>query len=59
MQLEFADEVDMYYVVEPDRTRGGIRTTVNNNEIRVDNVQHALMAILDVLEVFEETDFRP
>ena len=40
MQLEFADDIDMFYI--PDRTavRGGLRTAVYNNEIRVDNVQH-------------------
>lgn len=49
MQLQFADDVDLYYVAEPDRVRGGVRTTVYDNEIRVDNVQHNLVAVMKLL----------
>ena len=49
MQLQFADDVDMYYVSKRDRTRGGIRTTVYDNRIRVDNVQHNLLGVLNIL----------
>lgn len=59
MQLQFADEVDMFYISQKDRVRGGIRTEVYHNEIRVDNVQHNLMAALKILDVFSEEDFRP
>lgn len=48
MQLQYVDDVDMYYVFKRDRVRGGLRTTVYNNEIRVDNVQHSLDACLKV-----------
>lgn len=37
---------------------GGLRTTVWRNEIRVDNVQHVLMALLKILEVFDSEDYR-
>lgn len=57
MQLTFWDDTDMFYVKDPDRTRGGVRTTVYHPLIRVDNVQHNLMAILKVLENFEDDDF--
>lgn len=59
MQLQFVDEVDMFYVSPPMRlyVEGGIRTTVYDNEIRCDNVQHNYMAILKILRVFEEDDF--
>ena len=58
MQLEFGDEVDMFFVSKRDAVRGGLRTTVYNNEIRVDNVQHTLMGLFKVLETFSEEDFR-
>jgi len=57
MQLEFADEVDMYYIAHRDRARGGIRTTVYDSEIRVDNVQHNLMAVRKVLATFKPQDY--
>lgn len=54
MQLQFRDEVDMFYVARPQRVRGGLRTEVYDNEIRVDNVQHALSAIQALLEVWPQ-----
>ncbi len=59
MQLQFADDVDMYYIAKKDRVHGAIRTEVYQNEIRVDNVQHNLMASLKILEAFSDEDFRP
>jgi hypothetical protein len=49
MQLQFADEIDMYYISKTDKVLGGLRTTEYDNSIRVDNVQHGLMAILKIL----------
>ena len=59
MQLQFTSEVDMFYISDKKRARvkGGIRTTVYNNQIRCDNVQHNLMALLKVLNHFNERDF--
>ncbi len=59
MQLQFTDEIDMFYISESKRkfVRGGIRTTVYDNQIRCDNVQHNLMALLKILEAFEEDDY--
>jgi hypothetical protein len=46
-QLQFRDpESDMFYISRQRRVRGGLRTTAYNNEIRVDNVQHCLMALM-------------
>ena len=56
-QLTFKDDVDMFYVTKRDRLRGGVRTTEYNNVVRIDNVQHCLMAIQKVLDVFTDTDF--
>jgi hypothetical protein len=49
MQLQFTDEIDMYYISKTDNVLGGLRTTEYDNSIRVDNVQHGLMAILKIL----------
>lgn len=59
LQLQFADEVDMFYVGVDQRpyVEGGVRTTVYDNRVRCDNVQHPLMALLMVLERFEAADF--
>jgi hypothetical protein len=57
MQLEFADNVDMFYVTNPDRVYGGLRTTVYDSMIRVDNVQHTLMGLMKILATFSEDDY--
>jgi hypothetical protein len=50
MQLQFSGDVDMYYVQERARVKGALRTAVHDNTIRVDNVQHVLMAVQKILE---------
>ena len=57
MQLQFADDIDMFYVFQREPVQGGLRTTVYNNEIRVDNIQHGLMALLKILKTFEQDDY--
>jgi hypothetical protein len=57
MQLQFADDVDLFYVSRPEPVAGGMRTTEYDNRIRVDNVQHGLMAVLDILERFEPEQY--
>lgn len=48
-QLQFRDrEVDAFYLSKPAAVMGGLRTEVYNNEIRVDNVQHCLLALLKI-----------
>ena len=49
MQLQFTDTIDLYYVDDREAAHGGIRTEVYDNVIRVDNVQHNLMAVLAAL----------
>jgi len=58
LQLQFADDVDMYYVSKRNRVLGGMRTTVYDNAIRVDNVQHNLLAIFRIHTTFSEDDYR-
>jgi hypothetical protein len=45
-QLQFRDDIDAYYVSRRDRVIGAIRTEADDNEIRIDNLQHGLMALL-------------
>lgn len=52
MQLQFVDDVDMFYVADPKLIVGGIRTTEYKSDIRCDNVQHPLMGIIKVLRMF-------
>ncbi|MEN3950870.1 hypothetical protein [Iodidimonas sp. SYSU 1G8] len=60
LQLQFSDDTDMFYVPPGFRryVRGGIRTTEYDNVIRIDNVQHNLMAMLKILQVFKPADYR-
>jgi hypothetical protein len=58
MQIQFVDDVDMYYVTDRKRTKGGLRTDTIRPEIRVDNVQHVLMGVLKVLERFEASEYK-
>jgi hypothetical protein len=57
-QLTFKDNADMFYAAKRNRLRGGVRTTEYNNIVRIDNVQHCLMAIHKVFDVFSDEDFR-
>lgn len=60
LQLQFADDVDMFYVPPGFRkyVAGGIRTTEYDNVIRIDNVQHNLMAMLNILQAFRPEDYK-
>lgn len=57
IQLQFKDEVDCFYIQDVNRVLGGVRTTVYDNSIRIDNVQHALMAMLKITSRFELNDY--
>lgn len=57
MQLQYKDAVDCFYVKHVNRVLGGVRTTVYDNTIRIDNVQHGLMALLKIIYRFSVDDF--
>ena len=57
MQLEFADDIDMFYIANKQAAAGGLRSRVYNNEIRMDNIQHNLLALIKILDRFDEKDF--
>ena len=50
-QLQFRDAVDLFYISKRAAVQGGVRTTVYENVIRVDNVQHCLMALLKLMQL--------
>ncbi len=56
-QLVFRDEVDMFYVTRRELLRGGVRTNPYDNVVRIDNVQHALLALLKAERVLHPLDF--
>lgn len=58
MQLQFVDDVDMFYIKSPRDVVGGIRTTVFRSDIRCDNVQHPMMGIIKVLRDFEASEYQ-
>ena len=57
MQLQFVDDVDMYYVNDRKYVEGGIRTTVFDNRIRCDNVQHPMMGIIKIVRMFGADEY--
>ncbi len=56
-QLTFTDELEAFYAQDPARAVGGARTSLYNNLVRCDNVQHNLMGILKLLRRFKDEDF--
>jgi hypothetical protein len=48
----------MFYLAKKDRVQGGLRTAGYDNTVRLDNVQHALMAIHRILDLWTAPDFR-
>jgi len=58
MQLQFQDDVDMFYAGNKRRLRGGMRTAVYDNVIRVDNVQHVLMGVQKIIREFKDDDYQ-
>ncbi|PRQ05493.1 hypothetical protein ENSA5_02210 [Enhygromyxa salina] len=57
MQLQFVDDVDMFYVSDRKYVEGGIRTTVYDNRIRCDNVQHPMMGIIKIVRMFGADEY--
>jgi hypothetical protein len=57
MQLQFVDDVDMFYVRDRKYVEGGIRTTLFDNRIRCDNVQHPMMGIIKVVRHFGADEY--
>jgi hypothetical protein len=56
--MQFRTGTDMFYIRRRSRVRGGLRSSGFDNTLRVDNVQHGLMAIFSILDRFSEEDYR-
>jgi hypothetical protein len=56
-QLQYHDDLDAYYVSQKERVIGAIRTESYNNEIRIDNLQHGLMALLKYRDIDRGVEF--
>lgn len=56
-QHQFADGADLFYVAQVNRAEGGLRTTVYDNSLRIDNGAHAMRALLEVERLFKPADF--
>ncbi len=54
LQLTFSDDAEMFYISRKKQVRGGVRTTTYNNSIRIDNVQHNLMAVDKILDAIDQ-----
>lgn len=50
-QLQFKDAADLFYISQQSPVYGAVRTTVYNNVIRIDNVQHCLMALMKLIQL--------
>jgi hypothetical protein len=56
-QLQYRDNTAMFAIRHRGRVRGAIRTAPHDNEIRIDNVQHGLMAAWGALDLLDAADF--
>lgn len=56
-QMQFRSSTDIFYIQRSSRVRGGLRSSGFDNTLRIDNVQHGLMAIFNVLDHFSEEDY--
>lgn len=56
---QFRDEVDLFYVPHPEAARGGLRSTVYDSRLRIDNAAHSLMALLTLVREFKPQDYAP
>ncbi|MGI9535278.1 MAG: hypothetical protein ACR2NW_10040 [Thermodesulfobacteriota bacterium] len=58
MNLQFKNEIDAFYIKDKNKTLGGIHNTLNDKSIRVDNIQHNILAAIKIVETFSENDFK-
>lgn len=49
-RLQFRDPAECFYLSRPDRVLGGLRSEVYDNTLRIDNAQHAVAALLAILQ---------
>jgi hypothetical protein len=57
MQLTYKSSLDFSFISKRESLLGGVRTSEYNNIVRIDNVQHSIMALLTTLDVFSADDW--
>lgn len=57
-QLQFKDPTDLFYIDNADSVLGAVQTSVSDNTIRVDNVQHNLMGLINILAVLKDEEYQ-
>lgn len=57
-QLQYRSHAEMFYIHKKQRVLGAVRTSNYDNTVRIDNVQHGLMAIYKTLDLFTDADFQ-
>jgi hypothetical protein len=55
LQTQFTQQ-NSFYVENPSRTIGGFRTSLTDNTLRIDNTQHAALALI---KTYENKIFHP
>ena len=58
MQLQLQNDETLWFSPDRNRAEGGLRTTVYNNVVRVDNVQHTLMAVMKIVGYINDVESR-
>jgi hypothetical protein len=53
IQLQFRGD-NLFFVKEPERTRGGIRASVTESSIRIDYTQHAAQAMIQAVQALDD-----
>jgi len=57
-QLQFRTDTDMYYLRRRSQVQGALRTAAFDSTIRIDNVYHALQAVMKILPAFSAAEYR-
>lgn len=55
-QLQFKNDIDMFYISKKERVEGAVRTSTYDNTVRIDNVQHGLMATFKILDTLRQPE---
>ena len=58
LQVQIKDEIDMLIMPNRKRALGGFRTRTDNPRIRIDNMQHAVSALIKIHRVLREEDYQ-
>lgn len=57
LQLQIRDEIDLLPMASAEKAMGGFRTRQDNPRIRIDNMQHAVSALVKVHAIMTDADY--